>query len=200
MQDHDMPEIVLKLLKVGADINTTDKDPAGNRFGYQDQSKQHCHGDTVYDRVISKIKKIELAISHKAEFAHPVRLEDETVYLKGTKTGSYSQWYLARSVEAAKNVVDDWEESRAKKLDETSSQPGKAQRLEALKEIQVRFVDLRDQLRNNGAKTLEELFPDTPKNTDETEKARPEKKKAFEPSVTFRVTASEEVLAGYLQL
>ncbi|KAI4277467.1 MAG: hypothetical protein LQ337_001740 [Flavoplaca oasis] len=198
--DHDMPEIVLKLLKVGADINTTDKDPAGNRFGYQDQSKQHCHGDTVYDRVISKIKKIELAISHKAEFAHPVRLEDETVYLKGTKTGSYSQWYLARSVEAAKNVVDDWEESRAKKLDETSSQPGKAQRLEALKEIQVRFVDLRDQLRNNGAKTLEELFPDTPKNTDETEKARPEKKKAFEPSVTFRVTASEEVLAGYLQL
>ncbi|KAL8890878.1 MAG: hypothetical protein Q9215_002029 [Flavoplaca cf. flavocitrina] len=198
--DHDMPEIVLKLLEAGADINTTDKDPAGNRFGYQDQSKQPCHGDTLYDRVISKIKKIEFAISREAEFAHPIRLEDEGVYLKGTRTGSYSQWYLARSVEAAKNVIDNWEEARSKKLDEISSQPGKAQRLEALKEIQVRFLHLRDQLRNNGAKTLEELFPDTPKTADETEKAQPEKKKAFEPSVTFGVTASEEVLAGYLQL
>ena len=195
-----MPEIVLKLLEVGADINTTDKDPQEYRFGYQDRNKQHLHGDTVYDRVMSKIEKIELAISHKAKFAHPIQLEDETVYLKGTKTGSYAQWYLTRSIEAAKSIVEDWEECRAMRLDEASSQPGKTQRLEALKELRVRFVDLRDQLRSIGAKTLEELFPDTSRQTDENGKARPEKEKAFEPKPTFGVTASDEVLAGYLQL
>lgn len=198
----DMPEIVLKLLEAGADINTIDKDAHESVNAFKDNNKHHLHGETLYDHVTSKLRDIELAIGHKVELAHPIPLQDETFYLKRTKTGSYAQWYLTRSVETAKNIVNDWEECRARELDETSSQPGKAQRLEALKELKARFVDVQDQLRKRGAKTLEELYPNMSRRhrDDDNGKSQPEKENAFEPKVDFQVTASDEVLEGYLQL
>lgn len=200
--NYDMPEIVLKLLEAGADINTIDKDAHESVDAFKDDNKHHLRGETLYDRVTSKLRDIELAIGHKVELAQPIPLQDETFYLKGTKTGSYAQWYLTRSVETAKNIVNDWEECRARKLDETSSQPGKTQRLEALKELKARFVDIQNQLRKRGAKTLEELYPNISRrhHDDDNEKSQPEKENAFEPKVDFQVTASDEVLEGYLQL
>ncbi|KAL8671283.1 MAG: hypothetical protein Q9168_004223 [Polycauliona sp. 1 TL-2023] len=199
--DHDLPEIVLKLLDMGADINTLDKDAHESIWASTENSdKNHLRGNTLYDHVTSKLRKIELAISHRFELAQPVSLRDELAYLKDTQTGSYAQWYLTRSVEAAKNVVSRWEECRAKRLDEASSQPGKAERIEALKELKARFTDIRDQLRERGARKLKDLYPKVSRRHDDSEKSRPEQEKPFEPEVKFIVTASEEVLAGYLQL
>lgn len=199
---HDMPETVLKLLEAGADINTIDNDAHESIDAFNDNNRHHLRGQTLYDRVVSKLSEIELAIDYKLELAQPVRLHDKTFYLKGTKTGSYAQWYLTRSVETAENIVNDWEECRARKLDDTSSQLGKAQRLEALKELKARFFEVQNQLRKRGAKTLEELYPNISRrhHDGQNEKPRPEKENAFEPKVNFQVTASKEVLEGYLQL
>ncbi|KAL8780967.1 MAG: hypothetical protein Q9213_006218 [Squamulea squamosa] len=199
--NHDMPEIVLKLLKAGADINTIDKDAHESITAFEDNNKRHLHGQSLYDAVTSKLEEVEQAIEHKLELAQPITLQDETFYLKGTKAGSYAQWFLTRSVEAAMNIVADWEECRAKKMDENSSQAGKQQRLESLKGLRARLVDVQNQLRRRGAKTLEQLHPNMSRRQDvEDGKSRPEKEKAFDPKVTFQITASDEVLQGYQEL
>ncbi|KAL8726219.1 MAG: hypothetical protein Q9166_006844 [cf. Caloplaca sp. 2 TL-2023] len=199
--DHDMPEVILRLLEAGADINTIDKDAHESIAAFENNNKHHLHGESLFDAVTSKIDGIEEAITHKLELAQPITLQDEDHYLRGTKLGSYAQWYLSRSVEAAKHIVEKWAKCRAKKLEESKDQPGQEQRLEILKKLKGRFVDVQNQLRKRGAKTLEILYPKISRRQDDDGgKSRPHKDKPFEPQVTFRITASDEVLQGYLEL
>ncbi|KAL8773347.1 MAG: hypothetical protein Q9209_001741 [Squamulea sp. 1 TL-2023] len=196
--NHDMPEIVMKLLEAGADMNTIDKDAYESIAAFEDNNRHYLHGHSLYDAVTSKLEEIEQTIEYKLELAQPITLQDETFYLKGTKADSYAQWFLTRSVEAAMNTVVDWEECRAKKMDEYSSQAGKSQRLEILKALRARLVDVQNQLRRQGAKTLEELHPNMSRRQEVVDReSPPEKEKAFDPKVTFRITASDEVLQGF---
>lgn len=199
--DYDMPEVILKLLGVGADINTIDTDAQRSIAAFEDNNKHHLRGESVLDAVATKIEELEQAIAQKLELAQPITLQDEDFYLKGTERDSYASWYLSRSLETAKNIVGDWEKCRTKKVEEDKDQLGQAQRLAALKALKARFVDLQDQLRKRGAKTLKSLHPHIPRPQDEEEdKSRAGKEKPFEPKVTFQLSASDDVLDGYLQL
>ncbi|KAL8804903.1 MAG: hypothetical protein Q9182_002305 [Xanthomendoza sp. 2 TL-2023] len=199
--ENDMPEIVLKLLEAGADINTIDKDAHQSIATFNIDKKQYLNGKTVLDAVASQIEKLEQAIAQEPELAPPITLQDEDFYLKGSKRGSYAQWFLSRSVETARNIVSDWAECRTKRLEESKGQAGQAQRTEALNALKTRFADLQNHLRNRGAKSLAGLHPNIPRPKEEDEETSQfSKEKSFEPKVTFRLSASDEVLDGYLQL
>ncbi|KAL8692808.1 MAG: hypothetical protein Q9224_003884 [Gallowayella concinna] len=151
--DHDMPEVIMKLIEAGADINTIDKDAHESVAEFKENNKQHLYGKSVLDAVASKIKELEREIASKLELAQPITLQHEDFYLEGSKSGSYAHWYLSRSVEKARSVVSDWVECRTKKIEESKNQAGQTQRSEALKALKARFADLQQHLQKRGAKT-----------------------------------------------
>ncbi|KAL9594575.1 MAG: hypothetical protein Q9219_006959 [cf. Caloplaca sp. 3 TL-2023] len=198
---NDMPEVIIKLLDAGADINTISKDAHESIAQVKANDKHHLHGQSVLDATLSKIKDLETAIERRFDHPKPPTLEKDSSYLKGAKAGSYAYWYLSKSLMSGKTIVDDWDKCRAKKAKEEEERPGKEQRISALKDMKARFVELHQHLERRGAKTLEELHPDIsrPKDDDD-EDQNTTKKVEFEVMVRFRVSASEEVLGGYMQL
>ncbi|KAL8811822.1 MAG: hypothetical protein Q9200_001494 [Gallowayella weberi] len=198
--EHDMPEVVSKLLEAGADINTIDKDAHESIAAFEHDNKQFLFGKTVIDAVASKVEGLEQEINREPELAPPITLEDDEFYLKGSECGSYAQWFLSRSLETARNIVSDWAECRTKRLEESKGQAGHVQRIEALNALKARFGDLQKDLRKRGAQSLAGLHPNIPRPQEDEKPSRFSKEKSFEPKVTFRLSASDEVLGGYLQL
>ena len=199
--ESDMPEVVLQLLDAGADINTIDKDAQKSIERSKETDKPHLHGSSLLDTVISKIAALEKTINQKLVLPKPPKLQAKEIYLNGIDVGSYSHWYISKSFESAENIVAGWEGTRSKKIGKEEDRPGKQQRLEALKGLRARFVDLKNRLEGRGAKTLEELQPTIPRPTgDENGNSGSSKEVSIEMKVNFRVSASDEVLDGYTQL
>ncbi|KAL8731242.1 MAG: hypothetical protein Q9181_004356 [Wetmoreana brouardii] len=199
--ENDMPEIVLKLVDAGADVNTLDNDAQGSIANIEENKGKHLHGKSVLDAVTSKIGDLEKSISRKLELPQPPCLQEDGYYLKGTKPGTYTQWHRSKSVEMARNIVKEWGESRVKQLREENDRPGQERRLAALRALKARYIDLQKQLQKRGAKPLEQLHPEASRRKhDDDGKADASKEKPFAPKVTFSVSASDEVLNGYVQL
>lgn len=200
--ENDMPEIVLQLIDKGADINTLEGDAQAYIASLEDNRSMNVHGKSLFEAVVSKIKTLGSSIAKELELPKPISLQKDEHYLKG-KPGSYARWYLSKLVEMAKNAVKDWEESRTKRLKKESDRPGQEQRLMALRALEERYFVLQEQLRKRGAKTLAQLHPEVSRrkhHVDDAEKPGVTREKAFAPEVKFRVSASDEVLQGYVQL
>ncbi|KAL8650578.1 MAG: hypothetical protein Q9210_003740 [Variospora velana] len=197
---NDMPEIVLKLLEAGASIDTIDRDAHESVDRFKVDDKSHLKGNSLLDVVATRVEALGAAMENKDDTPKPPLLHEESSYLKGAKPGSYAHWYLSRSIEAAKNIVKGWEEYRSKKIKEEADRHGKQQKLEALKSLQARFVDLHKQLKKRGAKPLDELHPEMGRWKDGDKDSRADKDFVIELALRFRVSASDEILEGYQQL
>ncbi|KAL8867050.1 MAG: hypothetical protein Q9174_005912, partial [Haloplaca sp. 1 TL-2023] len=200
--ENDIPEMVIQLVDKGADINTLDTHAQGHIANLDGQRSPHHRGKTLFEAVGSKIKTLETAISRKLELPEPVKLKSDEHYLED-QHGPYARWYISKDIESAKAVLQDWDASRSKQLKEEGDRPGQEQRLAALKALQKRYFDLQDELRKRNAKTLAQLHPEVSrrKRDDDTpEETTARDKKSFDPQVTFQVSASDEVLGGYLCL
>ncbi|KAL8927248.1 MAG: hypothetical protein Q9208_002424 [Pyrenodesmia sp. 3 TL-2023] len=156
----NMPEVVPKLLEMGADINTIDKEgqrniaiSKGNGLAFG------LRGKSILDAVVAKISALEEAIGGKDDLPRPPVLQPDSFYLKNTEPGSYAHWYLSKSIETAKNMVRAWKECKTRKDKEEEERVGKQQRLSALEALKARFINLRHQLEKRGAKTMEKLHP-----------------------------------------
>lgn len=197
--DKDMPEIVLRLLEMGADINTIDQD-AHRSIGYsKDNGLAKISGKSILDAVIAKIGAITEAIERKRELPQPPVLQRDESYLQNTEPGSYAHWYLSKSIETAKNIVAAWKECKTKRDKEEEDRVGNQHRLSPLKALKARYNDLQHQLEKLGAKTMEQLHPglfERPKEH-RKEKSDPEKDVPIELTVRFQTSASDEVMEGY---
>ena len=201
--ENDMPEMVLQLVDKGADINTLDK-YAQERLTFDYHRSSPKCGMSLFEAVVWKIKTLEKAISKKLELPEPIQLKSDEYYLKGLQ-GPYARWYISKEIESAKAVLQDWERSRSKQLQEESDRPGQEQRLAALKALQMRYFDLQDELRKRKAKTLAQLHPEISRRKhqyhhDTFDETMARDKTLFDPRITFRVSVSEEVADGYLDL
>lgn len=199
--ENDMPEVVLRLVHEGANINTIDKDAHESIERFQSSDRHHLQGKSVLDATVAETKVLEEVIEWKQEFPRLPVLQDDNSYLKGTKPGSYARWYLSKSIETAKKIVTGWKECSTEEAKKEEDVPGKEQRRQALTALKARFLDLQHQLKNRGAKTLEELHPDmSRRREDNNQESGPSKEVAVELKVEFKTSASDEVLDGYTQL
>ncbi|KAL8715453.1 MAG: hypothetical protein Q9220_000787 [cf. Caloplaca sp. 1 TL-2023] len=199
--DNDMPEVVIRLLDAGADIDTVDKHAMESIQKYERHGKGHLHGKSLMETVMSRVADLEAAAGKHLELPKPIKLEHDHIYTKGMKPESYRHWYISKCVETAKSVVNEWDSCRTKKFEEDRDQAGQQQRLDALNSLKARFADLLKQLKTRGAKTLKKLHPDMERSKHkDKEDSTAGKKKDFEPRVTFRTSGSDEVLDGYVQL
>ncbi|KAI4249359.1 MAG: hypothetical protein LQ352_005680, partial [Teloschistes flavicans] len=199
--DNEMPEIVLKLVDAGADMNTVDKDAHQALANIKDNKGTHLHGKSLLEMVQYKIRSLNKAMAMKFDLPEPISLQKDEYYWKDTKPDSYARWTLSKSIEMARSNLKDWKESRDKQLKEEADRRGKEERLASLEALKSRYMHLQQELLKRGAKSLEQLHPDLsrPKH-DHKDQSDSTKEKAFDPQVTFQVSASDEVLDGYLRL
>ncbi|KAL9021492.1 MAG: hypothetical protein Q9185_001285 [Variospora sp. 1 TL-2023] len=198
--ENDMPDIVLKLLEAGASIDTIDRDAHESVDRFKVYDKSYLKGNSLLDAVATRVEALSATMENKNEPPKPPLLLEESSYLEGAKPGSYAHWYLSRSIEAAKDIVKEWEEYRNKRMKEEADGHGKQQKLEALKSLQARFVDVHQQLQKRGAKPLDELHPEMARRKDDDKHLRADKDFVIELALRFQVTASCEILEGYEQL
>lgn len=199
--EKDMPELVLRLLEMGADINTMDKEAYRSIERSKDSDQVDLQGKSILDAVVAKIIAIQDAIEEKQELPRPPILQADSSYLKDTEPGSYAHWYLSKSIETAKNMVATWKECKIKKDKKEQDRVGKQQRVSALKALKARFINLQQQLEKRGAKTLEMLHPGVGRPREHgKEKSDPDKDVPIELTVRFQTSASEKILEGYMLL
>lgn len=197
--ENDMPDIVLKLLEAGASIDTIDRDAHESVDRFKANDKSHLKGKSLLDAVATRVEALSAAMENKDEIPKPQLLHVGSSYLERAKRGSYAHWFLSRSVEAAKNIVKGCEEYRNNRMKEETDRHDKQQKLEALKSLQARFVDLHKQLKKRGAKPLDELHPEMGRRIDD-DKSWTNAEIIFELTPRFRVTATCDILEGYEQL
>ncbi len=197
--DNDMPEIVLRLVEMGADINTFDQDAHRSIGLSKNDDQAKIHGKSILDEVTAKIEAITEAIEKKRELPRPPVLQTDSCYLKDTEPGSYAHWYLSKSIETAKNIVAAWKECKIKRDKEEEDRVGKQHRLSPLKALKARYISLQHRLEELGAKTLEQLHPGLIERLKENskEKSGPEKDVPIELTLRFQTSASDEVMEGY---
>ncbi|KAL9581294.1 MAG: hypothetical protein Q9212_003986, partial [Teloschistes hypoglaucus] len=199
--ENEMPEIVLKLVEAGADMNTIDKDAHQALANIKDNKGTHLHGKSLLEMVQDKIESLDKTMEMKFDLPPPISLESDEYYLKDTEPGSYARWTLSKSIERAKSNLKDWKESRDEQLKAEADRKGKEERLTALKALKTRYMHLHNELQKRGAKSLEQLHPDQSRRKHyHSDKSDSTKEKAFSPQVKFGVSASDEVLDGYLRL
>lgn len=201
--ENEMPEIVLKLVEAGADTNTLDKDAHQALANIKDNNGTHLHGKSLLEMVQDKIESLGKTMARKFDLPRhdPISLQKDEYYLKDTEPGSYSRWTLSKFIEGTKSNLQDWKDSRDQQLKAEANRKGKEERLIALEALKSRYMHLHKELRKRGAKSLEELHPDLSRRKhDHSDKSDSTKPKAFDPQVKFEVSASDEVLDGYLRL
>ena len=207
--EKDMPDLALQLLQAGADANTLDVEAHKTLFRYAEGQTFTVSGDTLLDATVTKLANIESAINPRRRLAKPITLNSDENYIEGTAPDSYERWYLSKSIETAKTVVKQWHDERERVLAEDKDQPGKQQKLEALRSLQDSFKEVRDRLLDKGAKTLKQLHPELFKrkregsSIEESDQASEDGRKGeptFEPKVSFKLSGSDKTDDGYLQL
>lgn len=203
--ENDMPEIVIRLLAHGndPDLNILDENAHKDIATHNQNNRYHQRGKSLLDTVISKVRKLDKAIEKKLYLPEPPALLEHGSYLEGSKPNSYARWYISKSVTSAQNIITRWKECRINQIKKEEERAGKQQRLMALQELRARYVDLRDQLKKDGAKTFEELKPNiTRPRDDEDSRTSHSKDVPVEMTfqVQFQVSASDKLLDGYLQL
>ncbi|KAI4091725.1 MAG: hypothetical protein L6R37_007692 [Teloschistes peruensis] len=200
--ENKMPEIVLKLVESGADIDTVDKDAHQALANIKDNKGTHLHGKSLLEMVQDKIESLEKTMALKFDLPHgdPISLQKDEYYLEDTEPGSYARWTLSKLIEGTKCNLKDWKESRDEQLKAEADRKGKEDRLIALKALKSRCMHLHKKLRKRGAKSLEELHPDLSRRKhDHSDRSDSTKQQVFDPQVKFQVSASDEVLDGYLR-
>lgn len=198
--ESNMPEAIVKMVDAGADINTIDNKTheAIERAVYD--SKHAIPGGSLLDAVKARIASLKTALSRELGLPEPVILEDDQVYLEGTDPRSYERWFLSKIIEVAKNAVKEWKNCITKTINQEENRHVKQQRNDELKALLQRFVSLREQISQRGAKTFEELHPDVPTRKHEKDEKIQQQDESFKPAVSFKVSTTDKVREGYLQL
>ena len=200
--DCEMPEVVIRLLDAGADVNTLDTQAHTAVGRLQDGQNQPLWGNSLLDCVDGKVKEIKKALRNRLNLPMPPKIDDDKVYLGDLEEGSYEHWHIFKSVEVARSIVKEWEEERNKRVAKEQDQPGQKEKLAALEALKDQFEELRVELLKRGAKKLEELQPKLSKElkAHHSEGENPDEGKAFEPKVSFKASSTDALRAGYMQL
>lgn len=160
-----MVEIVLRLLKLGADVNTL---TAQSWAIIQNPSGYHVReGESLLDVIRKRRIRLEEYADEKmkddnASLKQPEPLRDDEYYLSGLEPGSYRHFSALKDLERARYIQTE----RAKKFQhdfaaqkEAVPEPGRKEKKEAVAELARKLKALEDSLVEEGARTFSDMYP-----------------------------------------
>ena len=161
-----MVEIVLQLLKMGADVNTLtarswELVQSDNNYRWNTEDKSLL--DLVRDRRVKLEDFANTEIKNEKKLLEqPEALKNDEYYLSGLQKGSYQYWSAQNDLERAKYVQAE----RAKKFQQDfdaqkndGPEPGLKEKQQAAGDLARKFKALENRLVEEGAKTFYEMYP-----------------------------------------
>lgn len=195
--DSDQPELILLLLRKGADPNTLTID--GSRAVHDSYYRNQDRGTSLLDIVKSKIGLIREndVFKSKEEPKNPFS-QDLAAYTAGYASGSYKEWAVTVQYDAAKNRYES--DLRAFR-NQSVGEIGETRKKDTLEKLNFEFENVQAELLASGAKKFADLYPNFPKQEKRNENRSEDRKEEFKVNLKFRVPdLTEEAKESYLSL
>lgn len=218
--EHELPSVVLKLLDAGADVNCLN--PEAWRAVHDGRTNGYETTGSLLDATLQKIKllnewveteekdktvKETNAFGIRNEVFPPVALKADSHYLGNLTPGSYVYWTTLKQLQGAKAKYEkdlkDYEE-KAKAVPFDSA--GWKEKLTAVKKLLAEYESLEFGLRERGAKTFKDLYPDLQHNSNNnnnyhSSNYRQEAPKPWTPKLDFQLPdLTDERREAYVKL
>jgi ankyrin repeat protein len=152
----EMPEVVSRLIQLGADVNTL---PRGG-YMYLHGNRWNSDDKSLLDIVDERIKALRKSLGGKEEekLEAPHTLKPDSSYLQ-FKSGSYQSWFAEYDLEHAKHVIAHQKAEYEKEgKEDNPPQPrfleGKRMKREATEGMIQKYEALRAELKKKGAKSF----------------------------------------------
>lgn len=199
----ELPDLVADLVSNrGVDPNTLTED--GYLVVDEEDMRDTTKGDSLLDCVQGKIKQLRAFKGEKADSIPPRPLEaDDNAYLSGIPDGTYAMWYAKQQVKEARQQYESALKEHKQAVYEALNCKGVDEKSTAVNGLVEKFERLDSVLREKGAKTFTELYPDIegPEEEEEEEEDDDTRKDRFKVKFTFGVPDLTDVKReGYLQL
>lgn len=219
--EHDMPDVVDRLLRKGVSINTLDHHAYQALSNYQlnRHTYQRSQGKSLLDCVDQKIKDLQKRAEDYHGIPEPLSLEEIELSLDGLALGSYEHWYMSKEQHVARVIISEWHQKRTDMIKNHENREGRKEKFQALDQLKSEFEALRVHLVNSGALKMEQLHPDVqvpaeksvhrPKGINrqrqgdfnQVDENFGNLTKLFDPKVSFQLpNLTEKTREGYLQL
>lgn len=200
--EHDMPEIIVRMLDMGADINTLSPSAHEAITRWEDDNETRLDGNSLLDVIKDRISALTSALEARLELPEPITVEDDQAYLAAADPRSYEHWYISKNIEVAKTVIEKWQNARTSKLDRENTREDKIKGLDRIRALLQQFVRVQDQLLQRGAKSVQDLHPEIRpvNNEDKSNKRSKKNSKPFDPQVLFHISGTKRASSDYLRL
>lgn len=213
--EHDMPDVVYKLLSKGAPVNTLDHSAYQviSMHELNHENYLQIQGKSLLDYVNQKIEDLRNIAEDDHNIPKPPSLGEIELYLDGLAPGSYEHWHMSKELYVARVMISEWHQRRAEMISSHENREGRKEKTQALDQLNSEFKALRVHLVKADALELEQLHPDVQEQANKgTNRQRPgdvsqvdgnsgNLSKLFKPKVAFRVpNITEKTREGYLQL
>jgi ankyrin repeat protein len=216
--EHELPSVVVKLLDVGADINSLSQDAWRSLHYGRYSGYGNVH--TLLDATRSKVKTlhdwIEKEQREKAEITSgvrsgrgytfaPVPLKDDAHYLNDLQAGTYAHWSTLKQLQAAKRKYDEDLKTYEDAVKATPKEAdGWTEKMTEVESLLSKFEALESNLLERGAKTFEELHPDIKIDTHQSYRShdyKPDPPKPWSPGLSFNLPdLTDEQRDAYIKL
>ena len=151
----DLPSLMHRVLDTDVDINTLTRD--GHK-AIQGKSHQFP-AETLLDVVKQKLATIDSRLDLKPDTPAPFNLENDTVYLGHVKPGTYEHWWLSGELKLAKGSLSQWHKAMNTPL--PRERLGEKEQDACLRQLREEYAILQARLLDKGAKSFEELYPES---------------------------------------
>ena len=211
-RSEEMIDIVLQLLKLGADVNTvTEKSwklVQEPRYRYGSEEK------TLLDLIRDHRQELEQFASGADEKIEPLKhvepLQSDDYYLDRLKPGTYQHWSASKDLETARYIQEERAKKYQREFDaQKQAQPsaGRQERMHAAANLARKYKTVENRLIEEGAKSFYDLFPHLKEKEDDSQRGHHDRDmkdldaEAYKTRFQFRGTNITPSQHGqYLQL
>lgn len=155
--EFENPDVVLELLKKGADPNTLA--PMGHQVMLE-ENMRHYKGETVMDVVKRKLKLLRQYSGEQFYAQEPLQLEHDSYYLANIELGTYKHWAASISLEKAKQKFKNDLEEYERQLKQHETRPGLDLKTEVIRSLIKKLEEVEEELLRRNGKTFKQLHPD----------------------------------------
>ena len=207
-----LPEIALKLLEDGADVNTLTTE-AQEEVSSMERGWSYGHNNpcTVLDLVrlkLTELQEYEGETEYSIKSGPPLPLKEDSFYMSPYQDEivdetfkTYKAWTAKTQLDGAKSEYEMEKERYEKRVKELNEVDGAAEKKEKIKELIAQLEKVEAFALEKGAKTLKELYPKWTGTERTSYNRQPAARKEFEVNFSFRVgDLTDERKEGYIKL